>query len=66
MQVPEFAKLNIWERVVVEMKVVGGWASMRRLSFANSSTCTFELAESRMVGGLESAGRLDLAEKRVV
>ena len=48
----EFAKLNVWESVVVETKVVGGWASMRRLGFANSSTCAFELAESRMVGGL--------------
>ena len=37
---------------------------MRRLSFANSSTCAFKLAELRMVGGLASAGRLDLTEKR--
>ena len=61
----KFLKLNVWESVVVETKVVGGWASMR-LGFANLSTCKFELAESRMVDGLASAGRLDLAEKRVV
>ena len=51
---------------MVETKVLGGWASMRRLGFANSSTCTFELADLRMVGDLASAGRLNLAEKRVV
>jgi len=51
---------------LAETRVMGGWASMRTLGFANLSTCALELAELRMVGGWQEKRGLVLPFQALV